>query len=137
MNTSEYKLLSAWVVQNPVKNLRWSPGFRNLTTFPVIALSFPRKESKHLFLLKCLKQKIIAKHQVVAASDGIRHTRKRELRTLSLKTIKRTLKEGRDSFSEFYGIGKQSIWFFKLKLFLTWFIFKCFQRLITLYFSYL
>ena len=25
--------------------------------------------------------------QVVAASDGIRHTRKRELRTLSLKTI--------------------------------------------------
>ena len=54
--------------------------------------------------------------QVVAASDGIRHTRKRELRTLkrtlSLRAIKRTLKEGGDSFSEFYMVLESRIYDF-------------------------
>ena len=42
--------------------------------------------------------------EVVAATGSIRHTRKR-----GMKTLKRTLKEGVDLFSGFYGIGKMSV----------------------------
>ena len=63
--------------------------------FPLIGLNFPRKESKHMLLLKCLKQKIIAKPlkfliQLMAHSTkpGLRT----QIRTLSLGTLKRFLK---------------------------------------------
>ena len=69
--------------------------FRHMSKLPLIALNFPRKESKHLLLLKYLKQKTIAKPlklliQLIAYSTkrGLRTL----IRTLSLRTFKRTLK---------------------------------------------
>ena len=69
--------------------------FRHMPKLPLIALNFPRKESKHLLLLKCLKQKITAKPLKLLIQLMVRSTKRglRSLtRTLSLTTLKRTLK---------------------------------------------
>ena len=86
MNTSEYKWLC---IQNPARNLRWSPNFRNLLRFPVIALNFTRKESKDLFLLKCLKQKIIFFYQSTIITFFQTKTNNKKLKKFVKKQLRK------------------------------------------------
>ena len=67
-------------IQIPVRNLKRSSFLiKNLSKFPVITLSFPRKESRRLLLLKCLKEKDQCQTlHVVSATNGTEHNPKYE-----------------------------------------------------------